>query len=151
MYFGASQITQMVNNLPATQETQVQPLGLEDSLEMGMAIHSSILAWRISWTKKPSKLQFMASQRVRQNWASNTYRYIQTDTLKNFNNKATPLIQQVQEGYAETSPLSSWKQERTSPPSSPWNISFAHWKENDIDVVNGRELRMREFYTNTSC
>ena len=38
---------QMVKNLPAVQETWVQSLGWEDPLEKGMAIHSSILAWRI--------------------------------------------------------------------------------------------------------
>ena len=37
----------VVKNLPAMQETQVQSLGQEDSLEKGMATHSSILAWRI--------------------------------------------------------------------------------------------------------
>ena len=40
-------VTQMVKNLPAMQETQVQSLGLEDPLEKGIATHSSILAWRI--------------------------------------------------------------------------------------------------------
>ena len=49
----------MVKNLPAMQETQVQPLGQEDSLEKGMATHSRILAWRIPWTEKPGRLQFM--------------------------------------------------------------------------------------------
>ena len=53
----------MVKNLPATQETQVQSLGQEDSLEKGMATHSSILAWRIPWTEEPSKLQSMESQK----------------------------------------------------------------------------------------
>ena len=42
--------TQLVKNLPAMQETQVQSLGGEDSLEKGMATHSSILAWRIPRT-----------------------------------------------------------------------------------------------------
>ena len=37
----------MVNNLPAMQETWVRSLGWEDPLEKGMAIHSSILSWRI--------------------------------------------------------------------------------------------------------
>ena len=46
----------MVKNLPAMQETQVQPLGQENSLEEGMATHSSILAWRISWTEEPGGL-----------------------------------------------------------------------------------------------
>ena len=47
-------LAQMVKNLPAMQETQVQPLGWEDSLEKGMATHSSVLAWRIPWTEEPS-------------------------------------------------------------------------------------------------
>ena len=39
----------MIRNLPAMQETQVQSLDREDPLEKGMANHSGILAWRISW------------------------------------------------------------------------------------------------------
>jgi len=54
----------MVKNLPAMWETQVQSLGWEDPLKKEMAIHSSILAWRISWTEKPDGLQSMGSQRV---------------------------------------------------------------------------------------
>ena len=48
----ASLVVQMVKNLPAMQETQVQSLGWEDPLEKGMATHSSILAWRIPWTEE---------------------------------------------------------------------------------------------------
>ena len=44
---------------------QVQSLGWEDSLEKEMAIHSSILAWKIPWTEEPGRLQSMGSQRVR--------------------------------------------------------------------------------------
>ena len=44
---GASLAAQLVKNLPAMQETWLPSLGWEDSLEKGMAIHSSILAWRI--------------------------------------------------------------------------------------------------------
>ena len=55
----------MVKNLPAMQETWVQALGWEDPLEKGMAMHSSILAWRIPWTEEPGGLQSMALQRVR--------------------------------------------------------------------------------------
>ena len=40
-----------VKNLPAMQETRVQSLGQEDPLEQGVATHSSITAWRISWTE----------------------------------------------------------------------------------------------------
>ena len=43
----------MVKNLPAVQETWVQFLGCEDSLEAEMATHSSILAWRIPWAEDP--------------------------------------------------------------------------------------------------
>ena len=43
-------------------ETQVQFLGQEDPLEEGMAIHSSIRAWRIPWTEEPSELQPIGSQ-----------------------------------------------------------------------------------------
>ena len=57
---GASLVAQMVKNLPAMQET----LGQEDPLEKGMAIHSSILVWKIPWTEKPGGLQSMGSQRV---------------------------------------------------------------------------------------
>ena len=60
----ASLVAQLVKNLPAVQETQVQSLGWEDPLEKGMATHSSILAWRIPWTEKPSGPQSMGSQRV---------------------------------------------------------------------------------------
>ena len=47
----ASLMAQMVKNLPAMWETWVWPLGWEDPQEEGMAIHSSILAWRIPWTE----------------------------------------------------------------------------------------------------
>ena len=48
---------QLVENLPAMQETWVPSLGLEDPLEEGMATPSSILAWGISWTEEPGGLQ----------------------------------------------------------------------------------------------
>ena len=57
-----SLVAQLVKNLPAMQETQVQSLGWEDPLEEGIAIHSSILAWRILWAEDPSKLQSMEFQ-----------------------------------------------------------------------------------------
>ena len=44
-------VAQMVKNLPARQETKVRSLGWEVPLEKGMAIHSSILAWRIPWQR----------------------------------------------------------------------------------------------------
>ena len=54
----------MVKKLPAMQKTQVLSLGWEDPLEKEMVTHSSILAWRIPWKEKPSRLQSTGSQRV---------------------------------------------------------------------------------------
>ena len=48
---GASLVAQMVENPPAMQETGVQTLGQKDPRGKGTATHSSILAWRISWTR----------------------------------------------------------------------------------------------------
>ena len=56
MLLWASLVAQMVKNLLAMQETQVQFLGWEDTLEKEMAIYSSILAWRIPWTEEPGRL-----------------------------------------------------------------------------------------------
>ena len=55
-------MTQLVKNPPAMQEISVQFLGWEDPLEEGMATHSSILAWRIPWTKERGRLQSIGSQ-----------------------------------------------------------------------------------------
>ena len=49
-------MAQTVKNLPSTYKIQVQALGQEDSLEKGMATHSSILAWKIPWTEEPGGL-----------------------------------------------------------------------------------------------
>ena len=54
----------MLKNLPGMLETQVQSLGQEDPLELGLAIHSSVLAWRIPWTEEPGGLQSLGLQRV---------------------------------------------------------------------------------------
>ena len=56
--------SQLAKNPPAVQETRVQSLGREDPLEKEMATHSSILAWRIPWTKEPGGLQSTGSQRA---------------------------------------------------------------------------------------
>ena len=61
---GASLAAQSVKDLPAVQEIRVRSLGWEDPLEKEMATHSSILAWKISWTEEPGGLESMGSQRV---------------------------------------------------------------------------------------
>ena len=55
----------VVKNLPANAgETRDMGSGMKDTLEEEMATHSSILAWEIPWTEKPSRLQSMGSQEV---------------------------------------------------------------------------------------
>ena len=56
--FLVAQMVKKKKNLPAMQETQVRTLGQEDPLELGMATHPSIFAWRIPWTEEPGGLQF---------------------------------------------------------------------------------------------
>ena len=60
-----SLVAEMINNLPAMQETYVRSLGQEDPLEEEMATHSSVLAWRIPWTEEIGRLESMGSLRVR--------------------------------------------------------------------------------------
>ena len=69
----ASLVAQLVKNLPAVQETRVQSVGWEDALEEEISTHSSTLAWKISWTEEPGGLQSVESQRLRHDWATNTY------------------------------------------------------------------------------
>ena len=57
-------MAQKVKNLPVMQETRVRSLGQKDPLEKGMAMHSSILAWRNPWTEEPGGLWSLGSQRV---------------------------------------------------------------------------------------
>ena len=66
-------VAQMVENLSAIQETQVQSLGQEDPLEKRMATHSSILAWKMLRTEDLGELQSMALQRNRYNLGTLTH------------------------------------------------------------------------------
>ena len=63
-----SLVAQTVKNLPAMQETRIQSLGLEDSLEKEMATHSNILAWRIPGMEEPGGLPSVGLHRVRHDW-----------------------------------------------------------------------------------
>ena len=66
----ASPVAYTVKTSLTMQKTGVWSLGQEDPLEKGMVTHSSILAWEISWTKEPGRLQSMGSQRVGHNCAT---------------------------------------------------------------------------------
>ena len=77
----ASQVARMVKKLPAMQETVVRSLGWEDSLEQGIATHSSILAWKIPWTRGAWWARVHGgSQTVRHNWA-HTYTHKLEDMI----------------------------------------------------------------------
>ena len=74
----------MVKNLPAKQETRVQSLGWENSLEKEMATPSSILAQEILWTREPGGLQSMCSQRVGHDLAIKTTIFVFDEDDKDF-------------------------------------------------------------------
>ena len=70
----------MVKNPPAVQETQeaqVRSLGQEDPLEVEMATHSSVLAWRVPWTEEPGGLQSMGHKE------SDTTEHLSSSTFLN--------------------------------------------------------------------
>ena len=69
-------VTQAVKTLSAMLGDLVWSLGQEDPLEKEMATHSSILAWKISWTEKTGRLQSMEPQRMGYYWATNTFTFI---------------------------------------------------------------------------
>ena len=70
---GASLVAQRLKRLLPLWETRVRSLGWEYPLKKEMAIHSSILSWRIPWMEKPSRLQSTGSQRVGHDWATSPY------------------------------------------------------------------------------
>ena len=57
-------MAQRLKRLPSMRETRVRPLGQEDPLEKEMAIHSSILAWRIPWMEELVGLQSMGRKEL---------------------------------------------------------------------------------------
>ena len=94
-----SLVAQMVKNLPAMRKAWVQSLEQEDTLEKGMATHSSTLAWRSPWTEEPGGLQSMGSQRVQCNWVTNTFTSL-SDIASGFPSgsvvKNPPAVQETQ-------------------------------------------------------
>ena len=69
----SSLVAQMVNCLPAIQETRVWSLDWEDPLEKEMETHSSTLAWKIPWMEETDRLQSMGSQRVGHDWGTSLF------------------------------------------------------------------------------
>ena len=108
----------VVKNLPEKQEPQetwVWSLGGEHPLEEGMATHSNVLVWRISWPEEPGRLQSMTSQRVRHNWSDLTHTHVylptrhagvtkkgQLNRLAGYNPHMRTLVECFQMGFLST-------------------------------------------------
>ena len=71
----ASLVAQIVKNLPAMQRSGFNHWVKKIPLAKRMATHSGILAWRIPWREEPDGLQFIGSQRVRQEWMTNIFTF----------------------------------------------------------------------------
>ena len=84
LYSWASLVAQLVKNPPAMWETWVRPLGWKNPLEEGMATHSSILAWRIPWTKESGELQSAGSQRVGHDWVTEHIYIVHVSIIQSF-------------------------------------------------------------------
>ena len=69
---------QAVKDLSAMRETQVRSLGWEEPLEKGMAMHFSVVAWRIPGTEEPGRLQSTGPRRVRHDWVTDTVTFMLT-------------------------------------------------------------------------
>ena len=74
-------VAQIVKNLFSVQKTQLQSLGWEDPPEKRMATHSSIPAWRIPWTEEPGRYNPWVCKRVRHDWATNTFKHLQGESM----------------------------------------------------------------------
>ena len=108
-----SPMAQMVKNLPAIQETWIQFLGQEDSLEKGMATQSSILAQRILWTE--------GSHRVEHDWVTHTHTILEDEP---------PRLESVQYATREewkTITNSSRKNEVAGPTEKALNCGCVWW------------------------
>ena len=95
---------------PVMQETRVQSLGRQDPLEKGMAIHSIILAWRISWTEKPGRLHCVGSQRLGHNCTTNTHtttsytiKPVPTGFSVSVNHNSIFVVAQIHWGFPDSS------------------------------------------------
>ena len=110
-------MAQMVKNLSAMWETQVQSLGWEYPLEKGMATRSSVLVLRIPWTEEPGRLQSLGPQRVRHDWVSNTHTHTHTFVLLQIERTHIFVLFQIIFHYA----FSCWSCVRLF--ATPWTIA----------------------------
>ena len=108
-------------NLPAMWETWVWSLGWEDPLEKEMTTHSSILTYRIPWTKDPGWLQPMGLQRVRHNWTTFMFPSLPVTLLAAWNTDERPNVGPL---FGGSKRVEKWNEpghsEQTTYFRSPW-------------------------------
>ena len=139
-------VAQMVKSLPAMQETRIQPLSQEDSLEKGMATHSSSLAWSIPLTEEPGGLQSVGSHRVRHDWATNTFTLWSTSCTSGY-------IPQRIESKSQTAMYFANIHVNSSLIHISWNMEAVHvpingWmdRQNVVYLHNGILFIIRGFW-----
>ena len=140
-WYRSSLVAQMIKNLPAKQETQVQSLGWEDSLEKGMETHYSILVWQIPWTEEPDGLQSMALERVRHDWVTDTFTLLRW--YSNYPKRQSGISQAIKKSKRT-------KQRQTS--TAPWSASGCgdHWRRSELGCA-WRRLGRGSFYSLCYC
>ena len=129
----------MVKNLPAMWVMQFWSLGQADSLEKEMATHSSILAWKIPWTKEPSRLQPIGLQRVRHDWRTNTFTFPSFTGSTALSLSHTFMLQNSEKGSTS---IPGPRRQRTCSHSVPGVIldKRQHWNMNHgwrISIASG--------------
>ena len=105
----------LVKRTMPTQGTRVWSLGWEDPLEQEMTIHSSILAWKISWTEKPGGPQSVGLQRAGHNWAPEHTRHFYIDV--SFTNPSQRFLESQDIPLPEYRP--KYSADLTNPSNSP--------------------------------
>ena len=116
-------------------------LGQEDPLEEEMATHSSILAWRISWTEEPGGLQFIESQRIGYAWATKHAKYPPLDPEQTIWMNCGKALSQPQKDWSEEVSPDSPKQ----PPATANPTPKKKRKEKQLGGAFQRPERFKPF------
>ena len=115
-----------LKNPPAMQEMQVWSPGREDSLEEGMATHSSMLAWRIPRTEKPGGLESRGLQRVRHYWSDWTHTRIDSPLVGEFGGAFMLQSPSCNQAELDTMLLFSFFSSTTLLSLWPWRLVLNH-------------------------
>ena len=137
----------MVNNLPATQKTQLQSLSWEDLLKKEMATHSTSL--EIPGTEEPGGLQFMGSQKVEHDWETNTTLMSKRHSCESAHNSLT--VWWSLRGSPHQRPYQHYGKEKRgtwSDPNWPGKL-FCKWHIWFLSIFHHLEHESGHFWTQT--